>query len=155
MDKLIESVEYNTKVAKVTLCKVPDRYGVAAEIFGALGQHGINVELISTTTAGRSRADVSFAILESDLNAVMKLLEAIKDKFGAEEIAVNKDCALVTVYGSNLSATPGVAGKIFAKLSERGVNIEMISTSISTLSIVLNKDKAMEIVGAIRTEFSI
>lgn len=133
--------------------KIVDRPGVAAEIFGALGQHGVNVELISTNSLGRKRADVSFAVLESDLDAVSKLLEAIKDKFGAQRILIDKDCAMITIYGSQLATKPGIAGKIFAKLSEHGINIDMISASLSVLTIVIKKDKMTEAVQVINREF--
>lgn len=155
MEKIVENVEYNTKIVKVTLHNVVDRYGVAAEIFGALGQHGLNVELISTHSVGRNRADISFAVIESDLDDVLKLLETIKDKFGCKKIATDKGLALITLYGSKLSTAPGIAGKVFAILADQAINIEMISSSLSVLSIVVKKDKVMEAVEAIKTTFTI
>ncbi len=155
MNKKVEGVEYNTQIAKVTLHSVVDRHGVAADIFSALGQHGLNIELISSNSIGHGRADISFAVFESSLEGVCKVLETIKDKFGTKEIIVDKDSALITIYGSMLSATPGVVGNIFVRLAERKINIEMISASMSALSIVVSKEKIMEAVGAIRAEFSI
>ncbi len=116
----------------------------------SLGHHGINVELISTNAAGRNRNDVSFAILESDVDEVLKLLEAVKNKFGAEKVVVDRECGLVTIYGARLATTPGIAGKIFAKLTEQGINIEMISASFSVLSIVVEKARIEEAVAIIR-----
>lgn len=155
MEKIIEGIDYNTQLAKITLHSVVDHHGVAAEIFSALGQHGLNIELISTNSIGHGRADISLAVLESNLENVSKVLETIKDRFGTQKIIVDRKCALITIYGLMLSATPGIAGKIFAKLSERKINIEMISASLSALSIVVSKEKAMEAVAAIRTEFGI
>jgi len=134
--------------------RVPDRTGLAADIFMSLGQHGINVELISTSSAGHKHNNISFAIIESDVDEVLKLLETIKDKFGAEKVGVDRNCALITMYGANLSTTPGIAGKIFAKLAEQGINIEMISASLSVLSIVVNKEKMEKAVKIIRTHFT-
>lgn len=155
MEKIVESIEYNTKIVKVTLHNVLDRYGVAAEIFGALGQHGLNIELISTHSVGHKRTDISFAVIESDLGEVLRLLETIKDKFGCKKITTDKDLALITLYGTKLSAAPGFAGKIFAILAERAINIEMISASLSVLSVVVKKGKVVEAVEAIKTQFSI
>ncbi len=155
MEKIINSVNYNTGIAKVTLHSVIDRRGTAGEIFGALGQHGLNVELISTTSIGHGRADISFAVLESYLDDVCKTLDTIKDKFGTKKIIVDRDCAMITIYGTMLSATPGVAGKVFSKLSERKINIEMISASLSAVCIVVRKEKVTEAVEAIRTGFAI
>ncbi len=77
MEKIIEGVDYKTQLAKITLGGVVDRPGVAAEIFSALGQHGLNIELISTSLIGRGRADISFAVLESSLENVCKVLYQI------------------------------------------------------------------------------
>jgi aspartate kinase len=153
MTSIFDRIEQNPKIAKVTLRNVIDRQGVAAEIFGALGEHGLNVELISTSSAGRGRADISFAVLEGDLSDVVKLLDTIKGNFGAQDVAVNKDLALITIYGSKLATTPGVAGKIFKVLSENGINIDMISASLTVLSLVVDKTKIAGAVDAIQKEF--
>jgi aspartate kinase len=133
---------------------VPDRTGLAADIFMALGQHGINVELISTSSAGHKHNNISFAIIETNIDEVLKLLETIKDKFGADKVGVERNCALITMYGAQLSTIPGIAGKIFAKLAEQGINIEMISASLSVLSIVVIKEKLDRAVTIIRTHFA-
>jgi aspartate kinase len=153
MTSIFDRIEQNPKIAKVTLRSVIDRQGVAAEIFGALGEHGLNVELISTSSAGRGRADISFAVLEGDLSDVVKLLDTIKGNFGAQDVTVNKDLALITIYGSKLATTPGVAGKIFKVLSENGINIDMISASLTVLSLVVDKTKIAGAVDAIQKEF--
>lgn len=152
MGQVIDRVEHNTRIAKVTLCKVVDRPGVAAEVFGALGEHGLNVELISTSSTGRGRADISFAVLETDLNDVVKLFEAIKGNFGAQDISVNRDCALITIYGARLATTPGVAGKIFKVLSENGINIDMISASLTVLSLVIDQGRVTDALEVIKKE---
>jgi aspartate kinase len=153
MTNIFDKIEQNTKIAKVTLQNVTDRQGVAAEIFSALGEHGLNVELISTSSAGRGRADISFAVLEADLRDVVKLLDTIKGNFGAQGIAVDQDRALITIYGSKLATTPGVAGKIFKVLSENGINIDMISASLTVLSLVVDEGKIKSAVEAIEKEF--
>ena len=153
MTNIFDKIEQNTKIAKVTLQNVTDRQGVAAEIFSALGEHGLNVELISTSSAGRGRADISFAVLETDLGDVVKLLDTIKGNFGAQDISVDQDRALITIYGSKLATTPGVAGKIFKVLSENGINIDMISASLTVLSLVVDESKIESAVEAIEKEF--
>ncbi len=153
MTRIFDRIEQNTKIAKVTLHNVVDRQGVAAELFSALGEHGHNVELISTSSAGRGRADISFAVLEADVGDVVKLLETIKGNFGAQHILVDKDRALITIYGSRLATTPGAAGQIFKALSESGINIDMISASLTVLSLVVDESKIGAAVEAIEKEF--
>jgi len=150
---MIDKIEQSTNIAKVTLRGVVDRYGIAADIFSALGEHGLNVELISTSSTGRGRADISFAVLQTDLDEVVRLLDATKSNFGAHEILVDRNCALLTIYGAKLATTPGVAGRIFKVLSDNGINIDMISASLSVLSIVVEKAKVAAAAEAIKQEF--
>lgn len=152
---MIDRIEYNNGIAKVTLHGVSDRYGVAADVFSALGEHGLNVELISTSSIGHKRADISFAVLEADLDEVVNILEKIKSNFGAQDILVDRDCALISIYGTKLATTPGIAGKIFKILSENGINIEMISASLSALSIVVREDRGVSAVESLKKEFSL
>lgn len=153
MTRIFDRIEQNTKIAKVTLHNVTDRQGVAADIFSALGEHGLNVELISTSSAGRGRADISFAVLEADLSDVVKLFDTIKGNFGAQDVIVDQDRALITIYGSQLATTPGAAGKIFKALSESGINIDMISASLTVLSLVVEESKIKNAIEAIEREF--
>ena len=82
-----------------------------------------------------------------------KLLEKIRSNFGAQSVVVEKERALITIYGSKLATTPGVAGKIFKALSENAVNIDMISASLTMLSLVVDRDKINTAVEAIKKEF--
>jgi len=150
MEEIIENLEYNTDIVKITLCKVVDRPGIAADIFSLLGQHGINVELISSTSIGHQRANISFIVGASELDEVLQLLKASKDKFGTSKFEVDKDCGLIAIYGEKLSSAPGIAGKIFEKLSEQGINIDMISASLTVLSIVVKKARVKDAVAVIK-----
>ncbi|OPX18447.1 hypothetical protein BXT86_01220 [candidate division WOR-3 bacterium 4484_100] len=155
MEKLIERVEYNTKVSKVTLKKVVDQPGVAAEIFALLGKHGLNIELISSCSAGQKRTDVSLAVLDSDVDEVVKILEAFCKKFGVEDIYVDKDVGMVSIFGENLSRQPNVASRIFRIISDKGVNIEMINASMLVMNIVIDEKRIMDVVASLRAEFLI
>jgi aspartate kinase len=133
--------------------RLVDRTGLAADIFMSLGEEGINIELIATSSAGRGRNNISFAVLENDLDRVLRVLNRINNRFRAERISVNKGYALITIHGPGLSTTPGIAGKIFSRLSEVGINIEMISASLSILSVVIAGERADQAVAAIKAEF--
>jgi aspartate kinase len=154
MEHIVEGIDYK-QLAKVTLHHVADRPGVAADIFSALGQQGLNIELISTCSLGKGYADISLAVLETNLEDVCRVLTGLKGKFGVKGIIIDRDCAMITIYGSKLSSTPGVAAKIFAQLSDRKINIEMINASMSALNLVVKKERVMDAIGAVRTEFGI
>ena len=155
MERLIDTIDYTTHMAKVTLQGVVNRHGVAGEIFSILGQHGLNIELISTCQTGRKRADISFAVHVSNVDRVTKVLESIKGRYGRHTVLIDQDCAMIHIYGPMLGNTPGIAGEIFGILAKRKINIEMINASLSGLNLVVQKDQVMDAVAALRAEFGI
>jgi aspartate kinase len=150
-------VSHNIKVihfdniAKVTLHSVPDEPGVAAQVFSQLGNHGITAELISQSSRGSDRADISLAVVELDLGQTVNLFQRIKDTIGATKVSFTRDVAMISIYGSDLGARSGVAGQIFSALASKGANIEMISTSLSSISCVVHKKKLNTALSALNT----
>ena len=155
MERLIERIEYTTHMAKFTLQGVANRHGVAAEIFSALGNHGFNIELISTCQTSKNRVDISFAVIKSNMRAVERILEGMKGRYGKHTVAVDQNCALINIFGPLLGNSPGIAGEIFGILAKRRINIEMINASLSGLNLMVKKDQVMDAVAALRTEFGI
>jgi aspartate kinase len=143
----------NANIAKVTLHSVPDKPGIAAEIFGKLGTQGFNVELVVTGISYKGRTDISFAVAENELDAVETLLEKMKGEIGAEKISHTSSVALVSIAGHQLAQTAGIAGRMFNALSKAGINIDTISTSMSSVTCMVAQDKAKEAVDALRKEF--
>ncbi len=143
----------NANIAKITLHSVPDRPGIAAEIFGKLGAKGFNVELVVTGISFKGRTDISFAVAENELDAIDTLLEKMKEEIGAEKISRTSSVALVSLAGHQLAQTAGMAGRMFNALSKAGINIDTISTSMSSVTCMLAQDKAKEAVDALRKEF--
>ena len=143
----------NANVAKVTLHSVSDKPGIAAEIFGKLGAKGFNVELVVTGISFKGRTDVSFAVAENELDAIDTLLEKMKGEIGAEKISRTSSVALVSIAGHQLAQTAGMAGRMFNALSKAGINIDTISTSMSSVTCMVAQDKAKEAVDALRREF--
>jgi aspartate kinase len=143
----------NANIAKVTLHSVPDKPGIAAEIFGKLGAQGFNVELVVTGISYKGRTDVSFAVAENELDAVDTLLQKMKAEIGAERISHTSSIALISIAGHQLAQTAGIAGRMFNALSKAGINIDTISTSMSSVTCMLARDKTKEAVEALRKEF--
>jgi aspartate kinase len=151
MDKL--RIEANKGVSKIQLEGVADRPGIAAEIFGALGATGINVELVVTTGGTRGLADICLAVSRAEAGHVRDLLEEIRRSVPAKEIREFNDVALVSVVGHNLSKVPGIAGRMFKVLSGRGINIEVVSTSLSSVTCMIPLPRTEEAVAALEGEF--
>ena len=152
MGRSIEVI-HSGNIAKVTLHSVPDEPGIAARIFNQLGNHGISVELISQTSTKTKFTDISFAVVKLDLGHVVNLLQRIKDSIGAKRISFDRDVAMISIFGSELETKPGIAGKIFSVLAAKGVNIEMISTSLSCITCVVGQKKLKAALEAINSLF--
>lgn len=156
MDKvIIDEIEKVLNMAKITLSGVPDRPGVAGEIFGALGQEGVSVELLVTNPIEMGHSNISFAILECDLETAKAILERIKGSVGSERISVEPSMALISLHGQALAGVPGVAGKIFSALASRGINIDSISSSRTTVTCLISQDKVEEADSSLRDVFQV
>jgi aspartate kinase len=143
----------NTNISKVTLHSVPDQPGIAAEVFGKLGSQGFNVEMVVSGISYKNKVDISFAVAQNELEAIRGLLEKIKNEIGAQKITHTSSVALVSIAGHQLAQIPGMAGKMFNALSRSGINIDTISTSMSSVTCLVTEDKAQEAVEALRKEF--
>jgi len=156
MEKVtIDGIEKSLNMAKVTLLGVLDRPGTASEIFGALGQLGISVELLVTSAAEKGHSNISFAILQGDLEKAKGILEKIKGHIGAGHISINPGMALISIHGQQLAGVPGVAGKMFHALASSGINIDSISSSRTTVTCLIAQDKVAEAAASLQAVFQL
>ncbi|MEO0076107.1 MAG: ACT domain-containing protein [candidate division WOR-3 bacterium] len=153
MDKIIEEITAKTDLAKITLTNVPDRPGVASEIFTLLGEAGFNIETITQTSSRKNYCDVAFTIKENEIEKVLEYLLKNLQGFKITDAIIDQNIALITIYGQKLATTPGIAGKIFAIVAQKGVNIENISASLNMISFIINKDRCDEVIDAIKQNF--
>lgn len=145
----------NRDITKITLEGVPDRPGIAAEIFGTLGSLGFNIELVVSTGGSGGQADISLAVSRGQEESVMGALETIRAEVGARALHKSSAVALVSILGQHLSTEPGIAGRMFQALSKRGINIEVISTSMSSVTCLIDEVRTEEAMAALRTEFGV
>ena len=146
-------IEANKEVCKVVIQGIPDRPGIAAEIFGNLGMQGFNVELVVSTGGARGTADLCLAVASNQKEEVVKSLKSGQGELNTTDIVTDDEVALVSVTGSNLSKVPGVAGRMFKSLSAKGINIEIISTSLSSVTCLIPNAKTEEALVALEGEF--
>lgn len=145
----------NSDVAKVTLNSVPDKPGVAARIFGSLWSHGLNVQLIVSSSGTKGKTNITFAIAGNDLNHSILELKNAQELVGAESLDIKPDAALISVSHPKLSQTPGIANRIFSALSKASVNIEAVSSSHTCITCLLAKDDLLKSTEALRKEFEL
>jgi aspartate kinase len=146
-------VEANKSVSKLLVTGVPDRPGIAAEMFGALGAQGFNVELVVTTGGTRGTADICLAVSRDESTRIQAALEDVRRSVHAKDISEDTGVALVSVVGQNLAKIPGIAGRMFKALSNRGINIDVVSTSMSSVTCMVPLARTDEALAALEGEF--
>lgn len=154
-DFLISGVTLNKNEAKVTICDVPDRPGLAAKIFKEISRHGINVDTIVQNVSRTGATDVSFTVPASDAGKTKVLMEKFTQKIGAGRVLEDRDIARVSVVGVGMKTHPGVAAKMFAALAEKKINIGMITTSEISISCIIRKKNAESAVRSIHAAFGL
>ncbi len=146
---VIRGIAYDADVAKIALLGVPDRPGVAAEIFREVGGRGVNVRMIVQASGSDSKNDVTFAVGSHDVRTVLPIVEEVRKRLGARAFVYDPDVAILSVVGEGLATSAGTAGEVFAALAEAAVNIEIISTSSITITCIVRKTDAERAIRAL------
>jgi aspartate kinase len=141
---LVSGVTGDRNQAKVTVIGVPDQPGIAARIFVAIAESGINVDMIIQNVSHESLTDISFTVPRGDLKSATSLIRDLAKDVGARTFEVNEAIAKVSLVGVGMRSHSGVAARMFATLSRDGINIMMISTSEIKISCVV-EEKYMEL----------
>ncbi len=152
---LVSGVTGDRNQAKITVIGVPDQPGIAARIFVAIAESGINVDMIIQNVSHESLTDISFTVPRGDLKAATNLIRVLAKEVGARTFEVNEAIAKVSLVGVGMRSHSGVAARMFATLSRDGINIMMISTSEIKISCVV-EEKYMELaVRGLHQEFEL
>ena len=152
---IIRAVTYTTDEAKVTIRGVPDRPGVAAEVFSALADAHVNVDMIIQNSSEEGHTDISCTIPGEDSAAADRVLQSLVADLGAKGYSSNEAIAKVSVIGAGMRTNPGVAAKMFRTLADMGINLDMISTSPIKISAVIERSRSDEAVRALHTVFGL
>jgi len=154
-DIVVSGVALNKDEAKVTICDVPDKPGIAAKIFKDIARENINVDMIVQNVSRTGATDVSFTVPGTDLNKTIRVAKEIAKKVDAGDVTFDKDIAKVSIVGIGMRSHSGVAANMFEALAQEGINIEMISTSEIKISCVVNKKYGESAVRAIHEKFGL
>jgi len=154
-DIAVSGVALNKDEAKVTICDVPDKPGIAAKIFKYIAKEDINVDMIVQNVSRTGATDVSFTVLGSELNKTIKVAKDISKKIEAGGVTFDKQVAKVSIVGIGMRSHSGVAANMFEALADKGINIEMISTSEIKISCVVKKEHGEAAVRAIHEKFKL
>jgi aspartate kinase len=150
---IISGVTHDTAEAKATVLSVPDQPGVAARVFRALADAGVNIDMIVQNVSAQGATDISFTLPKTDLPAAEPILEMLAKEIGAAGVAYDDDVAKVSLIGAGMKSHPGVAADMFEALADAGINIEIISTSSIRVSCVVRASEVERAVRAIHERF--
>ncbi len=148
---VVRGIAHDESEAKVTVYQVPDTPGVAASLFEALAEAGVNVDMIVQNVSRDGSTDISFTVPGVSIDRATKESEAVAASVGAGGVTVDRDIARISVVGLGMKTESGVAARMFRLLSNEGINIEMISTSTIRISCVVRADRVGEAVRALHT----
>ncbi|MEC8290222.1 MAG: aspartate kinase [Pseudomonadota bacterium] len=137
--EIVSGIAHSGNEAKITLVRVPDHPGVAAGIFGPLADSDINVDMIVQNVSEDGKAtDLTFTVPKDDLDLALEVLEGQRKKLGFKRVQGDPEVVKISVVGVGMRSHAGVAMRMFQALAEKGINIQVISTSEIKISVLVS-----------------
>jgi aspartate kinase len=154
--KPVTGIAYSRDEAKITLHKVPDKPGVASAIFGPLADAGVNVDMIVQNVSEDGKTtDLTFTCTRGELNRALAAIKAQSKAIGYRDVTHTADVAKVSIIGIGMRAHPGVAQTMFRTLSDKGINIQVISTSEIKVSVLIAEEYVELAVRALHSAYEL
>ena len=153
----VDGVELEEGQAVLALAHVPDRPGVAARLFEALGEAGLNVDLIVQATHQGNSNDIAFTLVESELELATTICRRLLQEFGADgaQLSAQAGMAKLSISGAGIMGRPGVAARLFDTLARLGINLRLIATSEVKVSCVVEGSQGSKALRAAATAFEL
>jgi len=151
----VRGITSNKSEAKITICQVPDKPGVAAHIFKEISRAGVNVDTIVQNVSHTRHTDISFTVSKSDLPKTFATAKRIAHKIKAGEVLCDKNVARISIIGSGMRSHSGIAAQMFEALAANKINIEMIVTSEISISCIINQNLTARAVKALHKKFKL
>ena len=152
---VVRGVTSNTNEAKVTIIGVPDKPGVAAEIFKKIAEANINIDMIIQNIGEKDTTDISFTVEKGDLDKLKGIMDDVIKSVSAQKVIYDGNIGKVSIVGVGMKSHSGIAYKMFKVLADNKINIQMISTSEIKISVVVDESKTNEAVNALHSAFKL
>ncbi len=152
---VVSGVAYSQKDARVTVRGIPDRPGIAAQLFEALANANVSVDMIVQSVGAEGHANLSFTVPEGDVATAQETMEGLREEMAIGAIEVDPATAKVSIVGLGMQSHTGVAARMFETLRTEGINILMISTSEIRISCVMARDQMETAVRALHAAFGL
>jgi len=154
--ELVSGIAYSRDEAKITLAHVPDRPGVAAAIFGPLADAHINVDMIvQNVSGGGDFTDITFTVTKADLERAMRVLAERQSALNFKALQPDPNVVKVSVIGVGMRSHAGIAQRMFQILAEKGINIQVISTSEIKISVLIAEEYTELAVRSLHTAYGL
>jgi aspartate kinase len=154
--EIVSGIAYSRDEAKITLRRVADRPGIAAAVFGPLADANINVDMIVQNISQSDQStDLTFTVTRSHLDRAIAVLEKARPEIDYEKLKADEDVTKVSVIGVGMRSHAGVAQRMFATLAERGINIQVISTSEIKVSVLIEEEYTELALRALHTAYGL
>ena len=154
-EALITGVACDRSESKITVRGVPDRVGVAAEVFGKIAEAGINIDMIVQNISEGGTTDISFTVPSTELVRLEPVMNELVIDLGIRGFITDANIAKVSIVGAGMRSNPGIAAQMFRVLAGQAINIEMISTSSIRISVVINADRADDAMQSLHSAFGL
>ncbi len=151
--RVVSGVACDLNTAKAVIMGVPDKPGVAQQVFSALAKANINIDMIIQSMMRDGKNDIAFTVERSALQEAIEIMEGVAEELGAEGVAHDAGVAKVSIVGAGMVSHPGTAATMFGALGDAGINIEMISTSEIKISCLIQEADAQKAMQAIHERF--
>ena len=152
---LVRGVARDNDVARISICNIEDKPGMAFKVFSLLAKNEINVDIILQSIGRDGKKDISFTVSEGNAEKTVEVLNANKEVLSFEEIKSSTEYSKVSIVGSGMVNNPGVASTMFEALYDANINIHMISTSEIKVSVLINEKNADKAVSVIHDKFNL
>ena len=149
----VRSIAYDLDVAKITVVGVPDRPGIAVSIFQPLAKAGISVDTIVQNASVDKITDLTFTVAKSQLAKAMRLVEPIAKSISARDCVSDSKLGKVSIIGTGMLNTPGYAVRMFSALSEKDINIQLITTSEIRITCIIDEARVEDAVNVLHQAF--
>jgi len=155
MRNKVRGIAHDLDVAKIAVVGVPDRPGIAAAIFEPLAKAGISVDTIVQNAGLGKITDLTFTVARSQLSKAMRLVRPIAESIGAKKCVSDSKLGTVSIIGPGMQNTPGYAARMFRVLSEKDINIQLITTSEIRITCIISGDRVKDAVRALHQAFEL
>ncbi len=152
---IVSGIAYSRDEAKLTMRGLPDRPGIAAAVFGALATSNVNVDMIVQNIGADGLTDMTFTVGRADLARAKDVIGKAQPELGFEALLADPDVAKISVVGIGMRSHAGVANTMFKALAEKGINIQVISTSEIKVSVLVGADYTELAVRALHTAYGL